>query len=1086
MKRIISILLCLCLIMTLIPAASPSFAEEGDSAFSEQAFEEEISIEEHYEDSTTVYDLENEVDTPILPEEDEPSPVDEEDAAERVVCPSCEEQVEINEADISAGGVVCPLCGEYIPLKEDAPVEFDNSAELAAEYVSDEIIIKFKEPWQVPGKEKQLQKEIDKVAKVGFVEYLGVYVVKVDDLEKNPNAVLNRFKNNNYIEYVEPNYTFRTEIVPNDPGYTIQKAGLTAINMLEGWDIIKGGSASVVAVIDSGVSAHADLPPLLPGYAAVASLSPNNDKLGHGTGVAGTIGAIGNNGQGGAGVNWNASILPVKVDDANGVISVANMARGIIWAADNGAKVFNLSLGTTADSLTLKNAIDYAYNKGCAIFAATGNDGKAGISFPARYPNVMAVGATSNGTARASLSNYGPELGVVAMTSYYTTTTAGGYSNMAGTSFSSPQAAGLASLIWALNPGLTNAQVYDMIIQGATPLDGGFNTQTGYGLINMGRTLEMARASVGGASTAAAAAEAEAKAKAEAEAAAKAAAEAEAKAKAEAEAAAKAAAEAQAKAKAEAEAAAKAAAEAEAKAAAEAAAKAAAQAQAAAEAAAKAEAEAKAAAEAKAKAEAEAKAAAEAAAKPPETQQEVRTPPTITLAGFTALTLEYGAEYAEMGYTAIDCKGVDLTALVKVNNTVKNTTAGLYTITYEVTDSAGLTARATRSVTVNPKPADPPKPAAPKITIIGSNPIILHSTSATPYKEQMARAIDGDGTDISNLVQVAGTVNRTVAGAYTLTYSVTSPKTGLTSATTRTVRIVAPSEKKDPRAKYGFSGQAKQGGKITHTGVVSGAVGFMDLKVINIDKNMSVIVELVDTATKKTILKDTFTAAGANQYRIDKSKYELVVTVDKANGNSKYDIELLMPETETTYFFADEEVPLASFNFAPRIAPVGSNPIILHLESGTPYKEQGARAVDCHGKDISDRVEVIGKPVRDVADTYIITYRVTDSYGQTAYTTREVRILAPGEYDIADAEVPLGAMIVTIKDGQVPLSASPLGPVVIGDCHSVYVRSGPGMRYNIVGALPCGTEVLAIEEKSGWLRVTGDAAEGWIYSAYAR
>ena len=89
------------------------------------------------------------------------------------------------------------------------------------EYVLDEIIIKFKEPWQVPGKEKQLQHEIEKAEKVGLVESLGVYVVKATGLEKNPNAVLNRYKNNKYIEYVEPNYKIKLDYVPNDPNYRV-------------------------------------------------------------------------------------------------------------------------------------------------------------------------------------------------------------------------------------------------------------------------------------------------------------------------------------------------------------------------------------------------------------------------------------------------------------------------------------------------------------------------------------------------------------------------------------------------------------------------------------------------------------------------------------------------------------------------------------------------------------------------------------------------------------------------------------------------------------------------------------------------
>jgi len=1276
-KRIMAIFLSLCMLLTMLPTGLPAYGEPDsgssgtsdyssgdsndsggsyDSGGSDDSVESSGSGEvygsggsgdisdanlEEETDSTTIYE-EPETDDPGIETEADvlEGETEEEDVfaiTDTILCPVCGEEVEIIEEMQFDQEMLCPACGELIEL-EFVSFDTENAEQLAHDYALDEIIVKFKDPSQVPGRERQLRREISRVQKIGFVENLGLYIIKAEELSSDPNALLNRYKNNRYVEYVEPNYTMQVEFIPNDPNYKAQSLSLTVLNAPAGWDILKGSSTPVVAVIDSGVASHPDLPPLMPGYAAVAGLSPNNDTRGHGTGVAGTIGCVGNNGIGNAGINWNASIMPVKIDDAAGTISVANVAKGIIWATDNGAKVINLSLGYTTDSATLKNAIDYAYNKGCAIFAATGNESKNAVCYPARYANVMAVGSTGNGTTRLASSNYGAGMNVVALSSFSTVTPTGGYTTLSGTSFATPQVAALASLVWSLNPSLTNDQLYRLIESGCKTLGGGYNEQTGYGLIDIAKTLQLAggvnsaaeaeakakaeaeakaaaeaaaaaKAAAEAEAAAKAAAEAQAKAKAEAEAAAKAAAEAEAAAKAQAEAAAKAAAEAEAKAKAEAEAAAKAAAEAEAaaKAAAEAeaaamaaaeseaAVKAAAEAEAAAKAAAEAEAAAKAAAEAaeKAAAEAAAKAAAESALHPaavlpygtkslvlqappgernnyngsvgyeiealadmtvthlgrplndtmnethmvyiwhvgtgsliasgnvrpdspldaagfkvvelaapvtlkrgeryrivsdetvggdkwyditdtfimtlsadarfttsvwaneggfgvypsnslvpvgirshvgatfyykltgetaaavnneeekaeteklqPETPQEVRTAPVITLEGFTELTLEYDQKYVEMGYRAVDCKDVNLTASVVITNNVNVKSPGIYTVTYEVVDSAGLTARATRIVTVKTKPVVVTPPAAPKITINGSNPIILHQTSATPYKEQSAKAVDHDGTDISSQVVITGNVIRNVAGVYTLTYRITSPTSGLTAETTRNVRIVAPTEKKDPRTKYGLSGQAKAGAKVTHTGITSAAVGFMDLQVSSIDKNMTITTQLVDTATKQVIVKDTFTAAGTKQYRIDKSKYELVVLVDKASGNSKYAINLLMPETEVTYFFAEDEVPL-TFLGPPKIAYIGSNPIILHLDSGTPYFEQGARAVDFDGKDISNRVQIFGEPVRNVPDTYIITYSVTNDLGLTAETSREVRILAPGEYEIGDEEVPL-------------------------------------------------------------------------------
>jgi len=189
-------------------------------------------------------------------------------------------------------------------------------------------------------------------------------------------------------------------------------------------------------------------------------------------------------------MNWKAQILPVKVDDASGGLSVANIAKGIIWAADNKARVINLSLGTSSDSSTLRNAIDYAYNKGCVIVAATGNAGTSNVSYPARYPNVIGAGGTADGKTRAAITNYGTGLDVLAVSAYYSTTPAGGYSNMAGTSFASPQIAGLASLIIGLNPDLKPSEVREYIINGAS--GNGVRTDTlGYGIMNMGKSLQL-------------------------------------------------------------------------------------------------------------------------------------------------------------------------------------------------------------------------------------------------------------------------------------------------------------------------------------------------------------------------------------------------------------------------------------------------------------------------------------------------------------------------------------------------------------------------------------------------------------------
>jgi len=885
-KRLLSVLLCLYLTLAVFSAAFAAQEDtetgmEGDEPTQPDVvyYEEEeygddpTEIEDLYTGLTTIYDLENEEDVPPVPDETPPPP-----------------DTEPGEPDSEIYG--------------NLSFDDQNALQLQGEFVIDEIIVKFKTPEQVPGKEDQLKREIRKVSKISIIdEALNVFVIKADDFMAEPNAFLNRLKNNKYIEYAEPNYILSPELIPNDPNYRSQAITLSLLNALNGWDILSGSSATVIAVIDTGVANHVDLPPLLPGYSSVAGLSPNNDRDGHGTSVAGTIGMIGNNNIGGVGINWNASIIPVKVDTENCVITVSNIAKGVIWAADNGAQVISMSVGAATGSITLKNAIDYAFEKGCLIVAAAGNDGKNGAVFPARYDNVIGVGATTNGSTRATWSNFGEGVDLVAVGGYYSTSSVGGYVNKSGTSFASPQVSALASMVWALNPELTNVEVRSMIEENCKMLGGGFNANTGNGLIDIAQTLDAARKS---SQTGTKDEEPPVEPEPEPE-------------------------------------------------------------------------------------------------LPPESPQETWTAPSIKLTGFSETVLEYGQSYVEPGFYAEDCKGEDLTQDVKIINRIDIWTAGIYTVTYDVIDSMGMTAHAIRTVTVNPKPVVVIPPTAPKITVNGSNPIVLHLTSGTPYTEQRARAVDYDGTDISHLVTVTGSINRNAPGTYTLTYGVTSPASGLKSTTTRNVRIIAPTEKKDPRVKYGFSGQAKQGGIVNHTGIVCRELGFIDLQVTSLDNNMTISVRLVDVETKKTMVSDTYTAAGKKQYRIDEGRYDLTVAVTKANGNGKYSIDLLMPETIITTFEI-EEVPLNLPE--PSVAPIGSNPIILHI-GGTPYHEQGARAIDFNNENISDRVVTIGSPDTSKAGTYTVTYKVVNDLGFEAVATREVRILAPNEFgEFEDAEVP--------------------------------------------------------------------------------
>lgn len=317
------------------------------------------------------------------------------------------------------------------------------------------------------------------------------------------------------VEYIQPNYVYSvsdvgprksylpytigpTHFVPNDPSLPFQYAW-SKLDAYKGWLYDSGSENVIVAVVDTGVQLnHPDLQnKLMPGYDFVDDDDVPDDTLnGHGTHVAGIVGATTNNGTGVAGTCPRCKLLPVRVLNAGGGGTTDDVAEGIVYAVDRGAKVINLSLSGEFDDETLAQAVKYAWNKGAFVACAAGNAGDKNnvVNYPAYYDACEAIGATNKDDSHALFSQWGqwidlvaPGSGIYSTHLYYSDDPASGYATFSGTSMATPFVSGVAGLL--AGQGLTNQQIRDRLRQSAEPI-AGTGTYWSNGRLNMWRAVQ--------------------------------------------------------------------------------------------------------------------------------------------------------------------------------------------------------------------------------------------------------------------------------------------------------------------------------------------------------------------------------------------------------------------------------------------------------------------------------------------------------------------------------------------------------------------------------------------------------------------
>jgi subtilisin family serine protease len=341
-------------------------------------------------------------------------------------------------------------------------------------------------------------------------------VIRIN-VKGNIEAALKRYTESGLVQYAEPNYLRKAAaVIPNDTFYN-EQWGLKQIGMENAWANLGGVPKTVkVAILDTGVDiAHEDLKGVFatdPSQSNAilgkhfytdktgkqASDNDLSDNAGHGTHIAGIIAALTNNGLGVSGIAANARIMPVKVLDDVGYGDDANIAQGLIWAADNGARVVNMSLAGPTQSKTLADGVSYAVSKGVVVIAATGNEGSVIPNYPAAYDGVIGVGATDSKDFWMPESNYGDYVDIVApgvsiLSTYPESRSYGGtqYEAATGTSMAAGFVSGLAALILSKDSSLSGDQVKGLMMVKATDLgQTGWDKYFGYGRISADEALK--------------------------------------------------------------------------------------------------------------------------------------------------------------------------------------------------------------------------------------------------------------------------------------------------------------------------------------------------------------------------------------------------------------------------------------------------------------------------------------------------------------------------------------------------------------------------------------------------------------------
>ncbi len=409
------------------------------------------------------------------------------------------------------------------PAAQDVALGGKEGGGDATEFKAGEIIVKLREGISQASIWSLLLAE--DVSILDELDSLGLILLSVPEAQELEKA--EELKCNPLVEYAEPNYvvqitdpiaadphhdSFRApQVTPDDP-YFPSQWNLALIEVSDAWEVTTGSDKIVIAFVDSG--ADLDHPEFkdkiwentdeipgneiddddngyiddVQGWDFVNWHGEPQDDYGHGTFVTSIATAEANNGIGMAGVSWGSEIMPIKVLDERGYSHHWHTAGGITYAADNGAKIINLSwtLISGIDPQPLQNAVSYAYSKGALVIAAAGDSFDSSYKYPAALDHVVSVAATNREDEHPDFSTYNDKVDIAAPGSDILGLYQDTYGRYFSTRMATPHVSGLAALIWSVNPNLTPDEVESIIESTAVDLgEPGRDDEFGHGRIDV-------------------------------------------------------------------------------------------------------------------------------------------------------------------------------------------------------------------------------------------------------------------------------------------------------------------------------------------------------------------------------------------------------------------------------------------------------------------------------------------------------------------------------------------------------------------------------------------------------------------------